>query len=345
MDQHRHTAPFDRPCRACALDRARRLHLDRLLAPLDGTVESEQALPYAAMVARWLDSEITLLHVIHPGPPFHFYRPGQVRYPDALHDRASVLASSYLSEVAARLNAAGVPARWAVASGDAAQIIPERASGGGYGLTVMAVHPHSPVKRQFSPGVLERMWRYVATPVLFLHQQRAGVAGEGVQSPAEFIVPMGGDPASSEAAPYAAALAGGSGARLTLLASLVTKRRQEAELHAGEGGSSSKSPLARMQEVAAYMRQDRIRVQVETQVGLPARTIINRQNGSPGAWVIMSSLMPHGVMRTFFGSTADGVLRLGRGPVIIVPMSGVAERRAETIRAMISEAPMIGTGR
>lgn len=319
--------------------------LDRILVPLDGSPKSEQALPYAAMIARWMDAELTLFHVIHPGPPFLFYRPGLVRYPDALHDRASILASAYLSEVAARLTASGLKARWGIAGGDTPQLIASRASAGGYGLAVMVVHPHSPTKRRFSPGVLEQMWRYIATPMLFLHQERVGVGGDGVQEPSEFIVPMGGDPSSSEAAPYAAALAGASGARVALLASLATKRRHQAEVRAGEGGTGGASPLARMQEVASYMREDRIRVQVDTRSGIPARTVVGRQNESPGSWVVMSSLMPAGVMRTVFGSTADGVLRFGRGPVLVLPVANVAKKRAAAIRRVIQEAPLTGVSR
>ncbi len=344
MDQHRHTPSSNKPCRECALDRARKMGLDRILVPLDGSPKSEQALPYAAMIARWLDAELTLFHVIHPGPPFLFYRPGQVRYPDALHDRASILASAYLSEVAARLTATGIKARWAVAGGDTPQLIASRASAGGHGLAVMVVHPHSPSRRRFSPGVLEQMWRYIATPMLFLHQSRVG-GGDGVQEPSEFIVPMGSAVSSTEAAPFAAALAGASGARVTLLASLATKRRHQAEVHAGEGGTGGTSPLARMQEVASYMREDRIRVQVDTRSGIPARTVVGRQTESPGSWVVMSSLMPAGVMRTVFGSTTDGVLRFGHGPLLIVPVAEVAKKRAAVIRRVIQEAPLAGVSR
>lgn len=345
MNQHRHTPSSDKPCRECALDRARKLGLDRILVPLDGSPKSEQALPYAAMIARWLDAELTLFHVIHPGPPLLFYRPGQVRYPDALHDRSSLLASAYLSEVAARLSVNGLKARWAVASGDTPQIITSRASAGGYGLTVMVVRPRSPARRRFSPGVLERMWRYIATPMLFLHQSRVGVGGDGVQEPSEFIIPMGSAVSSTEAAPFAAALAAASGARVSLLASLATKRRHQAEVQAGEGGTGGASSLPKMQEVASYMREDRIRVQVDIRSGIPAWTVVGRQNESPGSWVVMSSLMPAGVMRTVFGSTTDGVLRSGHGPVLVVPVAEVAKKRAEGIRRVIQEAPLTGISR
>jgi nucleotide-binding universal stress UspA family protein len=344
MDQHRHAHSLDRPCHECAVERARELKFDRILVPLDGTPASEFALPYAAMMGQWLQAELTLFHVVHPGPPFHFYRPGLVRYPDALHDRANLLASAYLTEIVTRLTAKGLRARWGVASGDAAQLIPSRASDGGYGLIVMAVRPRAPSRRRFSPGVLERMWRHVATPTLFLHQRRATRDSNGPQAPDEFVVPMGGDASAAEATPYAAALAGGSGARVTLMASLVTKRRHQAELSAGEGSPGVQSPLARLQEMAAYLRQDRIRVQTETRAGIPAWAIAKRQAEAPGSWVVMTSFMPAGLSRTVFGSTADGVLRTARGPVLVVPAASVARKRAEALRHMIRDAPLQGVG-
>jgi nucleotide-binding universal stress UspA family protein len=345
MDQHRHTHSLDRPCLECAVERARELKLDRILVPLDGTPASEFALPYAAMVSRWLRAELTLFHVVHPGPPFHFYRPGLVRYPDALHDRANLLASAYLTEIVTRLTAKGLRARWGVATGDAAQLIPSRASDGGYGLIVMAVRPRAPSRRRFSPGVLERMWRHVATPTLFLHERRVAGDNSDPPAPGEFVVPMGGDPSAGEVTPYAAALAGASGARVTLLASLVTKRRQQSELRASDGGSGTQSPLARMQEMAAHLREDRISVQTEMRAGIPAWAIVSRQAEAPRSWVVMTSFMPAGLSRTVFGSTADGVLRTARGPVLVVPEARVARKRAEALRLTIQDAPLPGAGR
>lgn len=342
MDQHRHNHTLGGPCPKCAVERARELKFDRVLVPLDGTPASEFALPFAAMVGKWLQAELTLFHVVHPGPPFHFYRPGLVRYPDALHDRANLLASAYLTEVVARLTAEGLRARWAVASGDAAQLIPARASEGGYGLTIMAVRPRSPSRRRFSPGVLERVWRLAATPTLFVHQRRAPKAGASLAVPGEIIVPLGGDPAAGEAVTYAAALAGGSGARVTLMASLVTKRRDRSAPRTGDGGAEIQDPPRRMAEMAAFLRQDRIPVQTETRAGIPAWMIAKRQAEAPGSWVVMTSFMPRGLSRTVFGSTADGVLRTARGPVLIVPAARVARKRADAMRFTTRDAPIPG---
>ena len=55
--------------------------------------------------------------------------------------------------------------------------------------------------------------------------------------------------------------------------------------------------------------------------------------------------MPAGLSRTGFGSTADGVLRTARGPVLVVPEARVARKRAEALRLTIQDAPLPGAGR
>ncbi len=298
--------------------------------PLDGSEDAEQALPYAAMIAKWLDAELTLFNTVHPGPPFLYYREGQVRYPDQLQDRAEFLSNSYLSEVAKGLTEAGVKARWGVASGDAARLIAARAAGGEFGLIVMAVTVRSPLRRTLRPTVLEQFWRYTATPALIVKVRRRRKSVQTPLAPPELVVPLGGDSVSEEAGPYAAALAGASGARVTLIAAQVRRRRGLLDLYSGKppDGKESKAEV-RIREVAARLMKDRLTVQAEARVGIPAHVVTSRNNESQGSWVVMSSTMSSGIPRLLHGSTADGVLRNGRGPVLVVPSSVVAAKRAE----------------
>ncbi|GEM_PF-479655 len=343
VDEHKHADNRDKPCRACALEKAHKLGMDRILVPLDGSVGAEQALPYAAMAAKWLGAELTLLHVVHPGPPFLHYRPGQVRYPDAPHDRSVALATAYLREIAARLAAVGVDARWGIADGEAAQMICARATTGGYGLTVLAVHTPAPLGRLFSPSFLDQVWKGVAAPILLVRQHRQGLNPEPIsKEPREFIVPYGRDPGASEAVPIAAALAGASGASVTMMTSMVTVRRKRRAEMAGESGAAG--VVGWMQEAAAYLKEDRLQVRVETRDGIPARAISARQAESPGSWVVMTSVMLTGAARTIFGSTADGVLRSAPGPVLIAPASAVAHKRAAQAQAALEQATLSLTG-
>ncbi len=336
IEQNEHTHSNGGPCRACALEKARKLGLDRILVALDGSSLSETSVPYAAMMARWLDAELTLFHVVHAGQPFHHYRQGQVRYPDALHDRAAMLASAYLGEISARVTASGVRCRWGTATGHAAQLIVSRAAEGGYGMVVMTVRTLSPLRRALDPGVLEEVWRTTPVPVLFVRERLATTAVLAPTPPPEFIMPLSGNPASPEARPVASALAGASGATVTLLSALVTRRSQDNGMRVGSdpGGGSA----ARMQESASQLREDRIGVQTVTRAGIPAHAILSRQRESPGSWVVIASTMSHGFSRTIFGSTTDGVLRGARGPVVVVPMAQVAARRALRVRAALRAA-------
>jgi nucleotide-binding universal stress UspA family protein len=331
VEKHSHPATLATNCRQCALERVRNLRLDRVLVPLDGSQASERAIQYAAMLARWNEAEVTLFHVIHPGQPFVFYRQGVVRYPDALHDRSIVLASSYLSELAGRMKATGLNVKWGVASGDPGRMIAARADGGNFGLVVMSVKVPSPLRRLFQPRTLEHVWQRTATPVLFVKERQAGDNTTPLPL-TEFIVPTGKDPVSDEAVPTAAALAAAAGVRLTILAAVVRKGSLTRALSPANDDPSGDAFAVRLRGLAASLSASGMSASVETRSGIPAFAIAGRQVAAPGSWLVMASSMPSGLGRTFLGSTAEGVLRNAPGPVLVQPYTAVIERRKAAVR-------------
>ena len=142
-----------------SINRGNSLNLNRVLVPLNGSQHSEQILPFATMFAEWFAGEITLFHSLPPTHPTRGARPRQVHYPDAPHDRGTILASAYLEEVVSRLGPHGIRCRWGLATGDAATMITSRATTSSFGIIAIATTARSRVHRLVKPGLLDKLWK------------------------------------------------------------------------------------------------------------------------------------------------------------------------------------------
>ena len=315
---------------------ARELRLNRILAPLNGTPAAEQALPYAGLIARWVDGEITLFHSLQPMHPARVGRPGHVPYPDAHHDRGSHLATSYLEEVAARLRPHGVSARWSVATGATAHLISTRSVAGGFGLIAMAGQPRPRVVRRVQPSVMDELWRISPVPLLLINSGRVAVGDGNVQEPGVIFVPFDGSVTTRAALPMASVFARAADARLVLLID-----QPETKSKNGDGGAADvpEPPDADVaEEVAAELREDGIEAAVEAVEGGEI-AVARRQIQERGSWVVAGSRMRSGVARMVFGSRADNFLRQCRGPLLVVPDPDVAAKRAKKARRDALVAP------
>ena len=111
----------------------------KILVPLDRSALAECVLPHAIALARALDSEVILLHVLTVSD-----KQNQLRAVDPLewHLRRAE-AESYLQAVCARLQEAGVPCEAYVNDGYAAEMIVGYAQDHDIGLVLMASHGQS----------------------------------------------------------------------------------------------------------------------------------------------------------------------------------------------------------
>ena len=313
---------------ASTLERARELNLNRILVPLNGSPASEFALPFAALIARRLESDINLFHVLQPMHPVRVGRPGHVPYPDAQHDRGSLLATSYLEEIAARMRPHGLSARWSVATGDAAQMIVTRAFTGGFGLTVIAGQPRRHVVRKLKPGVVDDVWRRSAEPLLLINRARVALDDPGPHEPESVLFVYRDSETAMAALPLASALSAAFRSRLTLLI--------EKPESSNPGYNSAVADSA--EESAAELREFGCDVAIE-QIAGGEISVARRQIQERGSWVVAGSHLRTGFARLFRGSSGDNYLRLCRGPLVVVPDPRVAEKRSRKIKHESLVAP------
>ncbi len=297
-----------------AVGRGDVLNLNRVLVPLNGDFRSEQILPFASMIADWFSGELTLFHSLPATHPARGARPGQVQYPDAPHDRGTALAAAYLEEVVSRLGPHAVKSRWGIATGDAAAMITSRSATSLFGIIAIAAVPRSRVQRLLSLGLLDKLWKATAAPLLIVNPHNVSLNGAPPRAPKSLILPGGRSNIESVMA-IASALAGASRTLIKLV------------LPAAKSNTVSGAEIEN--KILEYFSVDSVNVEVEYAKGNLVKHVHSLQVADPGSWIITGSKMRSGFRRSILGSAADRLARGAVGPIIIVPDPKVMRRRMQ----------------
>ncbi|MDH3205152.1 MAG: universal stress protein [Gemmatimonadota bacterium] len=133
---------------------------ERILVPLDGTPNAEQALRAATSIARASGAHVHLATVLMP-PLMEL---PELPYEASLGE----VEADYLEATAARVQAAGVPgvSTKLLRAYDVTGALEEHRSQVGAGLTVMASHGRGAVERAWLGSVADRFVRTSEAPVL-----------------------------------------------------------------------------------------------------------------------------------------------------------------------------------
>jgi nucleotide-binding universal stress UspA family protein len=150
--------------------------LRRLLVPLDGSANSERALPMAANLGQLFDAQVQLVRVVDPllqmGGEMQGHRTmlfSRELFTDVADIRAQQLAAaeSYLADVLQRLRTTGVKAEGCVAQHpQPATAILETAQNHSVDLIVLATHGEGGLARAMFGSVADKVVRGASVPVL-----------------------------------------------------------------------------------------------------------------------------------------------------------------------------------
>jgi nucleotide-binding universal stress UspA family protein len=143
----------------------------RILVPLDRSAFAEQALGPAEAMARALNGELQLFHVVVPPPSVYSLSPGAYPHgPTMFFAPETELAAArrYLGEVAARLSRSGLPVEWSTQVGEAATTIADAARGLGCDLIAMATHGRGGLERLVLGSVATGALQHARVPVLLV---------------------------------------------------------------------------------------------------------------------------------------------------------------------------------
>jgi nucleotide-binding universal stress UspA family protein len=170
-----------------------------ILVPLDGSLQSESALPLAEELAAMFGNTLLLVSVPEQPLPIYssptLYGPAGVGTDSALIAQAAEQADketqSYLERKRAELANAGLRAKFEIGNGPAANGIEEIARQRQAGLIVMASHGRGWLGRLVLGSVAQKVLREAETPVLLV--RRTPPADDTKQPPVQ--------PGATESAP------------------------------------------------------------------------------------------------------------------------------------------------
>lgn len=143
------------------------VEIQRILCPIDFSETSRHALEHAVAIAKWYESQITALHVIHvplfPQPPILFADVANSAMPTQLERQSREEELRAWLEPAHR---AGVKTDVLVDEGNAATRIVEHAQSRQADLVVMGTHGLSGFERFMLGSVAEKVLRKARCPVM-----------------------------------------------------------------------------------------------------------------------------------------------------------------------------------
>jgi nucleotide-binding universal stress UspA family protein len=289
--------------------------LRTILVPLDGSPFAEQALPYAAVLARKALAELCLVHVLKPLGADELAAQLVGAKPTAL---------DYLKAKADAIARGGlIRVRTAVLEGPVAETLCGYADCENADLIVATTHGHGILVRFWLGSVSDRLVRTAPAPVLTVRP--TGTATD-VSDPAavrRVLVPLDGSPFAEQALPLALRMADLFVAELALVR--VVEPVPTASLDIGGLGPAlpDTALIAELESnaglyldrIAEVVRRDGQSVKTCVAVhGSPARAILDFAR--PDDLIVLQTHGRGGGARLLLGSVADKVLRGAPCPVV-----------------------------
>jgi nucleotide-binding universal stress UspA family protein len=279
---------------------------NRILVPLDGTAESNVALPAARTVARATGASVFLLQVLESSDT----------------DASETSKAEKLTQVAHELAGSGLRVESAVRRGQAAEEILQQVDEQSADLVIMRTRGQSGIQRAVMGSVAERLLSRSDVPIMIL---RPG--GRRMDRIANILVPVDGSPGGALALASAVELAKPTQAGIRMVEVVVpiafhTPAR-------GDGGPMYYDPAWDDEALSAAqtyvngmvsrVRQSGATVEGEAILApdIPG-SIVQAADQHASDVIVMSTHALTGLQRAVLGSVADAVVRAAACPVLLL---------------------------
>ena len=281
------------------------LNLDRILLPLDGSIESETSIPYASMLSRWFNGEIMLLHVLPENPIAAVERTGNVSYPDAQHDRGEILAKSYLEAIIDAIAPQGIKARWGISTGTEYEMIISRSNSSHIGILAISTKIKSRIKRFFTNNLLDQILSKTNIPLLVVNSNNLNLETMKPSSPNVIITTINKNISHENINRIISILIG---SKATLL--FINKKQK----FINKNKENILNP-----KLLDLIRQNNINYEITNTENNVSSKINSIQNSDDNHWVLTISNNKKGLNGINQNNFAYEILKKSKFPVIILP--------------------------
>ncbi|HEU4792232.1 MAG TPA: universal stress protein [Nitrolancea sp.] len=268
-----------------------------VIVPLDGSELAEQAIPFAAAIAKGLGVPLQLLRVV----PARTAEDEARAYLDQVRDRIDDQAQVSIQT--------GHPAAQIIAAAEAAT----------EPLIIMTTHGRGGIGRLVFGSVADQILRGITAPVLLIRSGTAAASGPSVQT---ILVPLDGSEFSEVALPYAELLARVFNAEVRLVrvieATYVADGTVLAPVMAAEAIPEVREAAEYLASITRPLRDQGIRVQTQILQGFPTNQLLAYEKESGADLVVMATHSRTGLGRLVYGSVAERVLNNGTVPVLMI---------------------------
>lgn len=308
----------------------RKVSIERILIPLDGSGIAAGVLPVAGDLARRLNARIDLLAVIDPESTelpsylqFGETSAGELKFVEEVRLERVRTATEYLISVASSLRKDGLEVSAETAVGDPARKIVAKAKRDHTDVIAMATHGRSAIGRALLGSVTDKVVHSSATPMLIVRPTEGGPA----EPISNLIVGLDGSKvaeATLEPARYLAASLG--------IPTLLLRATALAARVAASGGEHYLAPATLYGDTDAKAKeyletvaagQMPLEVAVKTRVG-PGTAYDEIRSAAakhPGSLIILATRGRSGLTRWVLGSVTDRIIRSSDSPVLVIPPS------------------------
>jgi nucleotide-binding universal stress UspA family protein len=302
-----------------------------ILCPVDFSVLSRHALQHGVQLARWFESDLTLLYVNPPpvAPPAMPYGglPGPIPMeslpplpvsPERTHHELT----AELTKFAASVGTTGVALSIHVRSGYPAKEVLDEAAAQENDLIVMGTHGHTGFDRLMLGSVTEKVLRKATCPVFTVPPPVGAPTGDALQMLKRILCPMDFSDSSLKSLEYALSLAREADAELLLLhviEGLADLKHWPQPINPSileYLRLSEERALARLREIVPQEARTWCRPKEILLTGKPYEAILRVAQEEDAHLIVMGVHGRNPVNLMFFGSTTNHVVRASSCPVL-----------------------------
>lgn len=281
--------------------------IDRILAPLDGSVHSDAAISEMGVLLRRKDVEVVILRVVEL--PITMNRDLFARQLDERRREARM----WVDDRVASLSRAGVNARAMTGEGHPTEVILEAARATGAGMLLIATHDGSGFDLWQPGSVTEKVVRASDVPVMTVRPRSGEVPPGGVVTERplrKFLLAVDGSDPSVAAVRAAIELAVRCSSEIVLL------HVREGAAGDGSAGEACVAAATKLVEGAG------LRCAAHFRDGRAVKEILKGAEEAGADLIVMGSHGRTGLLRWALGSTAEKVVRTATVPVLVVRAAG-----------------------